>query len=74
MASLIKLSTVGAAIPISNMNLFSDAIASEINSDQYDNSQEYKKSYYSDVNQYTPDYNDYYEPMKQQQSTTTIKL
>ena len=68
-ASLIMLSTVGAAMPIGNMNLFSDAIASEINSDKYENPQEYEKSYYSDVNQYTPDYDDYYEPMKQQQSS-----
>jgi hypothetical protein len=37
------LSTVGAAMPIGNTNLFSDAIASEINSDKYDNSQEYEK-------------------------------
>ena len=68
-ASLIMLSTVGAAIPIGNINLFSDTIASEINSDIYDNSQEYEKSYYSDVNQYTPDYNHDYEPMEQQQSS-----
>ena len=35
------------------------------------------KSYYSDDNQYTPDYNYYYEPMKQQQSsyeTTTMVM
>ena len=67
MASLIVLSTVAAAIPMSNMNLFSDAMASGKNSDKYDNSHEYEKSYYSDDNQYTPDYNYYYEPMKQQQ-------
>ena len=67
MASLIMLSTVGAAIPKGNMNLFSDAMASEKNSDKNDNYQEYEKSYYSDDNQYTPDYNYYYEPMKQQQ-------
>ena len=64
MASLIVLSTI-AAIPM----LFSDAIASGKHSDKYDNSHENEKSYYSDVNQYTPDYNYYYEPMKQQQSS-----
>ena len=48
MASLIMLSTVAAAIPMSNMNLFSDAMASGKNSDKYDNSHEYEKSYYSD--------------------------
>ena len=68
MASLIMLSTVAAAIPMSNMNLFSDAMASGKNSDKYDNSHEYEKSYYSDDdNQYTTDYNYYYEPMKLQQ-------
>ena len=50
-----------------NMNLFSDVMASGKHSDRYDNSQECDKSYYSDVNQYTPDYNYYYEPMKTQQ-------
>jgi len=69
MASLIILSTVAAGIPIGNMNLFSDAIASEMHFDRYDNSQEYEKSYYSNDKQYTPDYNYYYEPMKQQQSS-----
>ena len=69
MASLIMLSTVAAGIPIGNMNLFSDAIASEMHSDKYDNSQEYEKSYYSNDKQYTPDHNYYYEPMKQQQSS-----
>ena len=66
MASLIVLSAL--AIPMGNMNLFSDAIASGKNHDKYDNYQEYEK-YYSDDNQYTPDYNYYYEPMKQQQSS-----
>lgn len=64
-ASLIMLSTVGAAKPM----LFSDAMASGKNSDKYDNSHEYEKSYYSDDNQFTSDYNYYYEPMKQQQSS-----
>jgi hypothetical protein len=68
MASLIMLSTLGA-IPMGNMNLFSDAMASGKKSDRYDNSHEYEKSYYSDVNQYKPDYNYYYEPMKQRQSS-----
>ena len=67
MASLTVLSMVAAAIPMSNMNLFSDAMASGKHSDKNDNYQEYEKSYYSDDNQYTPDYNYYYEPMKQQQ-------
>ena len=66
MASLIVLSTVAATIPMSNMNLFSDAMASGKHSDKNDNYKEYE-SYYSDNNQYTPDYNYYYEPMKQQQ-------
>ncbi|HEX2408200.1 MAG TPA: hypothetical protein VHJ38_13435 [Nitrososphaeraceae archaeon] len=63
------LSTVVAA-PIGNMNLFSDVMASGKNSDKYDNSHEYEKSYFSDDNQYTPDYNYYYEPMKQQQQSS----
>jgi len=65
MASLIVLSAL--AIPMGNMNLFSDAMASGKHHDKYDNYQEYEKSYYSNDNQYTPDYNYYYEPMKQQQ-------
>ena len=69
MASLIVLSTVTAAIPMSNMNLFSDAMASGKYPDKSDNYQEYEISYYSHDNQYTPDYNYYYEPMKQQQSS-----
>ena len=68
MASLIVLSTVATTIPMDNMNLFSDAMASGKNSDKYDNSHEYEKSYYSDDNKkYTPDYNYYYEPMQQYQ-------
>ena len=63
MASLIMLSAL--AIPMSNMNLFSDAMASGKNHDKYDNYKEYE-NYYSDGNQYTPDYNYYYEPMKKQ--------
>jgi hypothetical protein len=62
------LSTVGVA-PIGNMNLFSDVMASGKNSDKYDNLYGYEKSYYSDDNQYTSDYNYYYEPMKQEQSS-----
>ena len=69
MGSLIVLSTVTAAIPMSNTNLFSDAMASGKYPDKNDNYQEYEKSYYSHDNQYTPDYNYYYEPMKQQQSS-----
>ncbi len=54
MASLIMLSAL--AIPMSNMNLFSDAMASGKNHDKYDNYKEYE-NYYSDDNQYTPHYN-----------------
>ena len=66
MASLIMLSAL--AIPMSNMNLFSDAMASGKNHDKNDNYKEYE-NYYSQDNQYSPDYNYYYEPMKQQQSS-----
>jgi hypothetical protein len=59
---------VAAAIPMSNMNLFSDAMASGKHSDKNDNYQEYE-SYYSNDKQYTSDYNYYYEPMKQPQSS-----
>ena len=65
MASLTVLSAL--VIPMDNMNLFSDVMASGKNHDKYDNYQEYEKSYYSDDKQYAPDYNYYYEPMKQQQ-------
>ncbi len=65
MASLIVLSTVGA-IPMGNMNLFSDAIASEKHSDRYDNSQDYEKNYYSDnENNYRVNYDDYYYNQQQ---------
>ena len=37
------LSTITAAIPMSNMNLFQDAMASEKHSYSYDNSREYEK-------------------------------
>ena len=67
MASMIMLSAL--AIPMGNMNLFSDVTASGKHSDKNDNYQEYDKSYYSNDNQYTPDYNYYYEPMKQEQSS-----
>ena len=40
-------------------------------SDKYENYQEYEKSYYSDDNNYTPDYNYYYESMKQQQQQSS---
>jgi hypothetical protein len=62
------LSTVGA-IPMGNMNLFSDAMASGKHSDKNDNYQEYE-SYYSQDNQYTPDYNYNYETMKQYQQSS----
>jgi len=69
MASLIMLSTVGA-IPMGNMNLFSDAMASGKHSDKNDNYQDYE-NYYSQDNQYTADYNYNYEPMKQQQQQSS---
>ena len=43
MASLIMLSAL--AIPMNNMNLFSDAMASGKNHDKYDNYQEYDKRF-----------------------------
>jgi hypothetical protein len=64
---MIMLSAL--AIPMGNMNLFSVVMASGKHSDKNDNYQEYDKSYYSNDNQYTPDYNYYYEPMKQEQSS-----
>jgi hypothetical protein len=70
LASLIMLSTVGT-IPMGKMNLFSDAMASGKHSDKNDNYQEYEKSYYSQDNQYTPDYNNNYESMKQQQQQSS---
>ena len=69
MASLIMLSTVGA-IPMGNMNLFSDAMASGKHSYKNDNYREYENNYSQD-NQYTPDYNYNYEPMKQQQQQSS---
>jgi hypothetical protein len=68
MASLVMLSTVGAQ-PIGNMNLFSDAMASGKHSDKNANYQQYE-SYYSQDNQYTPDYNYNYDPMKQYQQSS----
>src|SRR5215212_4245605 len=68
MASLIVLSAL--AIPMGNTNLLSDAMASGKNHDKSENSHEYEKNYYSENdNQYSPDYNYYYEQMKQQQSS-----
>ena len=69
-ASLIMLSTVAAAIPMGNMNLFSDAMASGKHSDRNYNYQEDEKNYYSDDDtKYSPDYNyyQYYQPMQQQE-------
>ena len=43
MASLTVLSMVAAAIPMGNMNLFSDAMASGKHSDKNYNYQEYEK-------------------------------
>jgi hypothetical protein len=70
MASLIVLSASVAAIPMGNMNLFSDAMASEKkHSDKNDNYQQYE-SYYSDDKKYTSDYNYDYELMKPQQQSS----
>jgi hypothetical protein len=69
-ASLIVLSTVTAAIPMGNINLFQNAMASEKHSDKNDNSQEYEKSYYSDEeNNYRANYDDnyYYQDQQKQQ-------
>ena len=60
MASLIMLSTVVTALPMGNMNLFSDVmLASGKNHDEYDNHQEYESYYYFDNNdndKYRPNY------------------
>ena len=56
---------------LGNTNLFENAMASEKYSNKYENYQEYDKSYYSDDNQYTPDYNYNYEPLKQQQKQSS---
>ena len=69
-ASLIMLSSVAAAILMDNMNLFENAMASGKHYDKNDNYQEYE-SYYSNDNKYTPDYNYYYELMKQQQQQSS---
>ena len=66
MASLIVLSAVAASI--GNMNLFSDAMASEKNSDKNDNYKEYEKSYYSDDENYRANYDDNYYYQQQEQS------
>ena len=66
MASLTVLSTVAGAIPMGNMNLFTDAMASGKHSERYDNSQEYEKNYYSDnENNYRANYDDYYYNQQQ---------
>ncbi|MGZ5548009.1 MAG: hypothetical protein ACXWFZ_08670 [Nitrososphaeraceae archaeon] len=63
------LSTVGAAIPMGNMNLFQNAMATEKNSDKYDNSQGYESYYSDDENKYRPNYDDnYYYHMQPQPS------
>ena len=67
MASLIILSTIIAAIPMDNMNLVENAIASEMHSYRYKNSQEYEKSYYSgNENNYRANYDDNYYYQDQQ--------
>ena len=67
MTLLVMLSTV-AAIPISNVNLFSNAMASEKNSDKNDNTQKYE-SYYSDNNdKYRANYEDKYYYQQQDQT------
>jgi hypothetical protein len=68
MASLIMLSASAASL--GSINLFSNAMATEKHTDKNDKFQEYE-SYYSHDNQYSPDYNYYYEPMKQQQQQSS---
>jgi hypothetical protein len=73
MASLIMLSTIAAAIPMGNMNLFSDAMALGKHFDKdYKYQEDEKNYYYSDEdNRYSPDYNyyEYYQPMQQEQQS-----
>ena len=59
MASLIVLSTVAAAIPMGNMNLFENAMAMEMNpnmnnenSHRYANYESYGANYYQQPNYY----------------------
>jgi hypothetical protein len=59
-----------SAASIGSINLFSNAMATEKHTDKNDKFQEYE-SYYSHDNQYSPDYNYYYEPMKQQQQQSS---
>jgi hypothetical protein len=59
-----------SAASIGSRNLFSNAMATEKHTDKNDKFQEYE-SYYSHDNQYSPDYNYYYEPMKQQQQQSS---
>ena len=54
------LSTITAAIPMSNMNLFQDAMASEKHSYSYDNSREYENYYSDNENNYRAIYDDNY--------------
>jgi hypothetical protein len=73
MGSLIMLSTIAATIPMGNMNLFSDAMASGKHSNKdYKYQEDEKNYYYSDEeNRYSPDYNyyEYYQPMQQEQQS-----
>jgi hypothetical protein len=55
-------------IPMGNMNLFSDAMASEKHSDKNDNYKEYEKNYYSDDENYRVNYDDNYYYQQQEQS------
>jgi hypothetical protein len=59
-----------SAASIGSINLFSNAMATEKHTDKNDKFQEYE-IYYSHDNQYSPDYNYYYEPMKQQQQQSS---
>ena len=65
MASLIVLSAL--AIPMSNMNLFSDAMASGKHSDKNENSQEYESYYSYNDDKYRANYDDnsYYQQESQ---------
>ena len=69
MASLIMLSMVATALPMGNMNLFSDVMTSGKNHDEYDNHQEYESYYFDNNDKYRPNYGDnYYYQDQQEQS------
>ena len=71
MVSLIIMlpALVAVTISMGSLNIFSNAMATEIKSDKNDNSPEYESYYSDDNNKYKADYNNNYDysPMKQQQ-------